>query len=116
MRSLDEIQREEKQLYLKEETVSSEARQVRQVKETYAKHFYEARHFFDKLCYQFDNSEQGYFYKTLFEAFSQQSQKVMSYIEEDEQELHRQKKKISNQLEDILYEKRKELAKEDDKS
>ncbi|MFD1899200.1 DUF3958 family protein [Enterococcus termitis] len=45
MRKLEEIQKEEKQLYLKEETLSSEVNQVKRVKESYDQHFYEARHF-----------------------------------------------------------------------
>jgi hypothetical protein len=61
MRKLEEIQKEEKQLYLKEETLSSEVNQVKRVKESYDQHFYEARHFFDDVCYQFDKNEQGNF-------------------------------------------------------
>lgn len=116
MRSLEEIQTEENQLYLREETVSSEARQIRHVKEAYDQHFYEARHFFDDICYQFNKNEQGNFYHSLFDEFSQKSRQVMNYLEEDEEELRSQKKKLSNQLEDISYEKRKALEEEENKS
>ncbi|MGX7203140.1 hypothetical protein BCR22_03920 [Enterococcus plantarum] len=115
MRKLEEIQKEEKQLYLKEETLSSEVNQVKRVKESYDQHFYEARHFFDDVCYQFDKNEQGNFFKSVFDEFSQKSRQVMEYLENDEEELRIQKKKVLNQLDDISYEKRKALAEEDSK-
>ncbi|MFD2305113.1 DUF3958 family protein [Enterococcus termitis] len=115
MRKLEEIQKEEKQLYLKEETLSSEVNQVKRVKESYDQHFYEARHFFDDVCYQFDKNEQGNFFKSVFDEFSQKSRQVMDYLENDEEELRVQKKKILNQLEDVGYEKRKVLSEEDSK-
>ncbi|OJG70657.1 hypothetical protein RV12_GL001920 [Enterococcus quebecensis] len=39
----------------------------------------------------------------------------MDYLENDEEELRIQKKKVLNQLEDIGYEKRKVLSEEDSK-
>lgn len=115
MRKFEDIQKEEKQLYLKEETLSSEVNQVKRVKESYDQHFYEARHFFDDVCYQFDKNEQGNFFKSIFDEFSQKSRQVMDYLENDEEELRVQKKKILNQLEDIGYEKRKVLSEEESK-
>lgn len=115
MRKLEDIQKEEKQLSLKEETLSSEVNQVKRVKENYDNHFYEARHFFDDICYQFDKNEQGNFFKSIFDEFSQKSRQVMEYLENDEEELRIQKKKVLNQLDDISYEKRKALAEEDSK-
>ncbi|MBO0424080.1 DUF3958 family protein [Enterococcus plantarum] len=115
MRKLEEIQKEEKQLYLKEETLSSEVNQVKRVKESYDQHFYEAMHFFDDVCYQFDKNEQGNFFKSIFDEFSQKSRQVMDYLENDEEELLVQKKKILNQLDDIGYEKRKAFAEEDNR-
>ncbi|MGX7244416.1 DUF3958 family protein [Enterococcus quebecensis] len=115
MRKLEEIQKEEKQLYLKEETLSSELNQVKRVKESYDQHFYEARHFFDDICYQFNKNKQGNFYKSIFDEFSQKERQVMDYLENDEEELRIQKKKVLNQLEDIGYEKRKVLSEEDSK-
>lgn len=115
MRKLEDIQKEEKQLYSKGETLTSEVNQVKRVKETYDQHFYEARHFFDDVCYQFDKNEQGNFFKSIFDEFSQKSRQVMDYLENDEEELCVQKKKVLNQLDDIGYEKRKMLAEEDSK-
>lgn len=115
MRSLEDIQKEEKQLYLKEDTISSEARQVKRIKENYEQHLYEARHFFDDICYQFDKNEQGNFYKSIFYEFSQKSRQVVNHLGKDEEELRNQKKKVLNRLEDIGYEKRKAAAEGDSK-
>lgn len=115
MRRLEDIQTEEKQLFLKEETLSSEVNQVKRVKENYDNHFYEARRFFDDICYQFDKNEQGNFFKSVFDEFSQKSRQVMDYLENDEEELRIQKKKVLNQLDDIGYEKRRAFAEEDSK-
>ncbi|EOL43047.1 DUF3958 family protein [Enterococcus phoeniculicola] len=116
MRRLEEIQTEERQLYSKEEALDSEANQVRRIKETYDQHLYEAKHFFDAICYQFHKNEQGNVYRALFDEFSQKSRQVMNELEKDEEELRRQKRKLSNQLEDIGYEKRKLLAEEENKT
>ncbi|OJG72166.1 hypothetical protein RV11_GL003137 [Enterococcus phoeniculicola] len=55
-------------------------------------------------------------YRALFDEFSQKSRQVMNELEKDEEELRRQKRKLSNQLEDIGYEKRKLLAEEENKT
>lgn len=115
MRRLEDIQKEEKQLYLKEETLTGEVNQVKRVRESYDQHFYEARHFFDDICYQFDKNEQGNFFKSVFDEFSQKSRQVMECLENDEEELRIQKKKVLNQLEDVGYEKRKAFAEEESK-
>lgn len=112
MRRLEDILKEEKQLCLKEEALSSEVRQIKRVKELYDQHFSEASHFFDDICYQFDKNEQGNFYQSIFDEFSRKSRQVMNNLEKDEEELRSQKKKLSNDLEDICYEKREVLLEE----
>ncbi|MCA5014042.1 MULTISPECIES: DUF3958 family protein [unclassified Enterococcus] len=113
MKKLEVLQLEEQQLQLKEESIANEEKQVRRIKESYEQHFHEARHFLDNLCYLFHKNEQGTFYQSLMDEYSQESRKILEHLEIDEIELHDQKKRVVDQLEDIDYEKRKLLVEED---
>jgi uncharacterized membrane-anchored protein YhcB (DUF1043 family) len=114
MKQLKELQKEEAQLYLVEETIEHEENQVKQIRENYEQHFHEAHHFLDNLCYQYNKNEQGRFYQSLMDEYSQKSKQMLEQLETDETELHEQKKKVLSQLEDIGYEKRRILVEEED--
>ncbi|GGC90608.1 DUF3958 family protein [Enterococcus wangshanyuanii] len=113
MKQLEVLQKEEKELYVIEETIEKEEKQVKRIKESYEQHFHEARYFLDNLCYLFHKNEQSTFYQSLMDEYSQESRRILEHLEIDETELHDQKKRIVDLLEDINYEKRKLLVEED---
>ena len=75
------MQIEESQLYLKEETLSSEARQVKVLRKPMTNISMKQNIFFDDVCYQFHKNEQGNVYRSLLDEFSQHSRQVMNYLE-----------------------------------
>lgn len=113
MSKTDDIQKEEKQLSLKEEKLSGEINQVKKIKERYNQHFYEAKRFFEDVCYQFNKNDQRNYFKSTFDEFSHSARKAMESLEDNEKELGAEKKKILNDLEDIQYKKRELFSQED---
>jgi monomeric isocitrate dehydrogenase len=112
MKRLKELDKEESQLNLAKERLANEEKQVSRIKETYDQHFYEARYFFDRLCSQFYKNDHGTFYQSLLDEHSQKANQILRQLETDEAEIHKQKKKVFDQLEDVHYEKRRLLAEE----
>ncbi|MGX7417538.1 DUF3958 family protein [Carnobacterium gallinarum] len=95
-----------------EEITSKEARKTTQIKEQYQEHFHEAQRFLEECCYMFHKNDQSYFFESTMDEFSHESRKVLVQLENSEEVIHRQKKKIQQDLEDITYEKRRVILEE----
>lgn len=115
MGRLEEVQKEERGLLEKEETLSDGMRQLTKIKEEYEQQFHEASRFFTRLEFQFQKSNDRHFFENTTDEFHQRSRQIMERLELDTDELHNEKRAVERKIDELAYEK-KRLAMEEDKN
>lgn len=103
----EELHREEQKFLEKEEDFSKDKKQIERIKEAYESHLREAHRFMEENCYLFHKNDKHHVYEALIEDFSKESYQIIEHLEESNQEIEVEKRKIQQKLDDIAYEKRK---------
>lgn len=114
MNRLEELQQEEIKLKKMEENLSRERKQVRQIKEQYARHFKEAGTFFYDIRYQFQTGKERQFFDTTSEEFSRRNRQIIQQLEQGESDISIKQKRLQIQLEDISHKRRSIIQEEKD--
>ncbi len=81
-----------------EEVISEEVRKTSRIKEQYQEHFREAQQFLEECRYLFHKNDKPYFYESAMDEFSRESIRVLTHLEDSEQDMYRQKRKNSTRF------------------
>lgn len=100
------LDKQEKELSDKEYTLQKQQHHVKKVQEDYEMHFSEAYHLLDDLRCMFHNSDSELFFEATLDEFSVESKKALSFLEDEQQELTRERRRVQDNMDDILQEKR----------
>lgn len=111
MSMFEEVQREETRLRIVEEVRIDEERRIKRLKEAYGHHFMNGQRFIEKLSFQFQKNDRQWVFEQLSTELKHQSKQVMERLEEDEDTLLQQKRKLQTELEEIAVRKREISAK-----
>lgn len=106
MKHWDELDQQERRLLEKEDRLTREIKQVRQIKELYEAHFHESGHFMSELHHTFYKNDGNYFYESIRDDYLKESRKIMSDLENDEENLISAKKKVQQEIDDVAHEKK----------
>lgn len=115
MGRLDEVQKEERALLEKEETITDGMKQLSIIKEEYEQQFHEASRFFHQLEFQFQKSNDRIFFENMTDEIHQKSRQILERLEIDTDELHNEKRTIEHTIDELAYEK-KRVAMEEEKN
>lgn len=61
----------------------------------------------EENCYLFHKNDKRFVYESIMEDLSKESFQIMNHLEESNQEIEVEKRKVQQKLDEITYEKRK---------
>lgn len=103
---------EERILIEKENDVADEKSRIRLIKEAYEDEHNISHRLLSQICEAFSRSDDSFFFEQTLDNWNAETRKSFEQLEERQYEISREERKIQDDLEEIMYEKRK-LASEE---
>lgn len=103
----EELQQKEHQLSDQQWTIEKEQRQVNHLKEAYQDHFRHSDQLFDEYSDVFRKTDFGHLFSELKNSLHQEKNGIFEQLEESNHELKSKHKKIDDELNELLYQRKK---------
>ncbi|WP_088825236.1 MULTISPECIES: DUF3958 family protein [Listeria] len=107
MNEWEKLNTQERVLLEQEDHIRQEIKQLSYIKAQYDSNLREGRNFIHECEQLFHKSDKPYFYQQAMDEFSYESRQAITYLEETEETTYREKKKMEQELNDVMHHKRK---------
>ncbi|MGL4695456.1 DUF3958 family protein [Enterococcus larvae] len=112
-KSLEEIQQEERQLEVDLEQVDDETRHLKQIEEEYDDFFYHTSIAFTEMDEQFEKNDFNWYLSDRLDGLRHQRFHIFTGLDEEQQQLNKQKQTITDTQSELFYERKTMLTKKE---